>query len=1170
MTMFLAIFAITSQTAAAQVSEPTLTQMWKHTENLPSPGWGSYVKDATGKDGKVYIQTQASSSIAVWDENGVWDVTIGSGGGVGICLDGVGNIIAACDASGSTVPANFVVIPEGSTTSQELKLTLTAPGRSDYLGGASGDILSVEGGKLYIYGSGQSAINVVTIKEGVQTDCVSVATSVAGDETSIAYPVAGDDNAFLVHKRGNQAIYLNDGAGNETELTTPNINTTAASSMFQLDGVNYVVYNIGVNYGDGFSIANMETGEVVATHEAETAGGTTNGSYSNQSTCEVVSDTKVNIYVYTAAMMIAKYEFEVPAVEYDPIYLIGEVNSLGWVPNVGATLESTDGITYTGTVSFDGTSEEYYSYFGIATKLGETDLDWDTLNANRYGAAADGEILANDAETAIVEGSAAFKILTTEYVVTVNMTDKTIKAVATGELPVIPEVVYPDAVYLIGGGIEGAGEWDPEDGLYVAKVEDTEATYFIEGVVFTAETTEWKISEILASWDDNAAYLYGATADAMTVSGEEYAIAKGAGYNFKTAAGTYNIFIDLVEGVLVCDEVIVPVADRAIYAYGLKSYSEDDMNFITFSLNTDAERVEVIFKDAEGNVVGTIDGETEKGEQTIGIGKDAFIGQDLTWEVKATGAAIDAYNRITDAASDYAFYAPYGVSVDNNPESANFGNVYVTNSGNDAAGDYSLAGLAAFTPDLVRYSVDGTNLFTGGITARNGSTAYDYRKVEVLADGSIVIGSDVKCYSQLYKTTFSEMANDWTAMFVGTQDADTGNITNEDGETISSPVAAIAVEGKGADQKIWTLNGYYLSFTGVSCYNVGENETISTVADKTYAAPEGQIISSSSSMLADGLGGYWVTQYRASGNSTQPSVAHYNAEGVRDYVRYTADTDLEANFCQAGGIAINEAGDVIALAYSTGTVRTYELVYDEAGAPTLTFITEFAAGIGSNINEIAFDYAGNIHLVSNSGEWYAAYSGITADNTSTVPAAAAYALDFAEPIPADRAIFAYGLYAMESDDNYELFYSLNTDATSVEIIIKDAEGNQVGEVISGGIAKGDNYAIVAKSDYAGENLSWEVKATGSAITEYAKITEATSDYAFYAPYGVAVDNNPESAQFGYVYVTNSGNDTAGDYSLVGLAAYDPSLTRYEANVSNLFNGGVTARTGGTEIGRAHV
>ena len=74
------------------------------------------------------------------------------------------------------------------------------------------------------------------------------------------------------------------------------------------------------------------------------------------------------------------------------VYMLGEVEGHSWAPNVGVPMSSTDGNTFTATVTFNGEHSEEdaaVSYFSFTTKLGVDDEDWAGIHDYRLSPVAD-------------------------------------------------------------------------------------------------------------------------------------------------------------------------------------------------------------------------------------------------------------------------------------------------------------------------------------------------------------------------------------------------------------------------------------------------------------------------------------------------------------------------------------------------------------------------------------------------------------------------------------------------------------------------------------------------------------------------------------------------------------------------------------------------------------
>ena len=135
--------------------------------------------------------------------------------------------------------------------------------------------------------------------------------------------------------------------------------------------------------------------------------------------------------------------------------------------------------------------------------------------------------------------------------------------------------------------------------------------------------------------------------------------------------------------------------------------------------------------------------------------------------------------------------------------------------------------------------------------------------------------------------------------------------------------------------------------------------------------------------------------------------------------------------------------------------------------------------------------------------------------------------------------YAYGLKSDLSDDEktVTLTYSLNANATSVNIVILDGE-TVVKTQTSTGTAQGTHSVEVSTDGFdKGKTLSWQVEVEGAGVTDVECTNDATErKYMFYRPQGVAIDNNPESDFFGRIYIAlpRGGYDHTK-----GIVVFDP-------------------------------
>lgn len=147
--------------------------------------------------------------------------------------------------------------------------------------------------------------------------------------------------------------------------------------------------------------------------------------------------------------------------------------------------------------------------------------------------------------------------------------------------------------------------------------------------------------------------------------------------------------------------------------------------------------------------------------------------------------------------------------------------------------------------------------------------------------------------------------------------------------------------------------------------------------------------------------------------------------------------------------------------------------------------------------------------------------------------------------------FAYGLSSSPNPDQTELTinYSLNADATSATFVLLDGDKEILSQALSG-ITKG-TYTATVKLDRPdmplGKKLSWRIEVNGNSVEQP---TQELTDYGLYCPHGLAIDNNPESENFGRILVSESMHAVASKSATTyisggkgaGLYVFNPDFT----------------------------
>lgn len=292
--------------AVSMANAQTLTQDWKYTDELPGASdarWG------TGFDGKIWTNNKTTSHLIYWDKDGKTELQTGTNG-TAISVDDAGNILINSGFPNAASSTAFYILPAGGDAVQTLTVTMpdgATSGRMDFMGRANGNILSEEGGAIYLCTQNSTAVAKIFIANGVQVPekSKSFAVETAGGTDGVAQPLDNNpenDNYVACPNRTLKGFigYTNVGA-----------NSTAAGDVVTLNGVTYSIEPTGTDYCDGFQIVDRSTDKVVATHEEEysTAAARPN---QNALTAEKVDEYTANIYQYVPGQLVAKYTFSLP------------------------------------------------------------------------------------------------------------------------------------------------------------------------------------------------------------------------------------------------------------------------------------------------------------------------------------------------------------------------------------------------------------------------------------------------------------------------------------------------------------------------------------------------------------------------------------------------------------------------------------------------------------------------------------------------------------------------------------------------------------------------------------------------------------------------------------------------------------------------------------------
>ena len=391
--MLTGIFALTPAADAVSPMTSNLKLEWMNTDVAPLE---LDVRQAVGKDGKLYLQNKATGKIEVWDQTGKVS-EIPSGKGTNITLDDAGNIIVRIGEFNT----NYVdtrdelrIIPADGSEAIDIPLSGIPAGRADFWGHIRGNVLDkTDGGFLYTGVTWQPQLIEIPIIDGQQDVTNTYPYSyfspfgVSGQFASTTV-ISGwegiEDLAMLspLYNKTNcnsiQKMKLDDDGNwvHDSYYITPGHSGCAGFYIFKIKDQKYIVYPSGATNADGFTVSKLATkatSEIedsdtevkVATKYADekddhTAMYINNAYFGNHLTAEVINDHQAYIYQYYPKGYIAKF--------------LLTVDSPDGIENVEAnqaTVTAGNGeITVQGEVS----SIEVYTVGGVLVSRDETNV----------------------------------------------------------------------------------------------------------------------------------------------------------------------------------------------------------------------------------------------------------------------------------------------------------------------------------------------------------------------------------------------------------------------------------------------------------------------------------------------------------------------------------------------------------------------------------------------------------------------------------------------------------------------------------------------------------------------------------------------------------------------------------------------------------------------------
>lgn len=474
-------------------------------------------------------------------------------------------------------------------------------------------------------------------------------------------------------------------------------------------------------------------------------------------------------------------------------------------------------------------------------------------------------------------------------------------------------------------------------------------------------------------------------------------------------AGQAQIIVTTIDGGYsdTCDVTVYGYMSDAeaqrIWAYDLRLTSNLDTHTFNFKSVADATDGYLVFLDEAGIEVGRYQlDHVVRGANTITLTDQDIPTPNirLNWGVELHADAIKetaTLVEITDQSTGkYKFYLPQGVAVDNNPESNYFGQLYVAAAtcGDKADSNresQQQAGLFIFDPLLHELNpINNSGIIPSNVTF---DLTYSASNTNTRRQQMHRIAVD----PVTHHVAFAYYLNSATGAYAMDPANFAGAATNlVAGAGDITKVNSLCFDKEGT---LYVMdNAYYDANEGSTGRIYKVQNGVTSQFSKWYGWA-----SFDNAIVSDGRGGLWVAQYRSNFDGFV-ALSHLNSAGRGDFcINNVTNTALletytsgsETNGSYRGQVAYNEREDI--LAFGGGrVVQLFKVSYDANGVPTLTKFAKtepLGTSYKTNIDGIAFDYAGDLYVTTAWSEKMCKYAVPTENNVCFVPAQKAQVID---------------------------------------------------------------------------------------------------------------------------------------------------------------------------------
>jgi hypothetical protein len=438
------------------------------------------------------------------------------------------------------------------------------------------------------------------------------------------------------------------------------------------------------------------------------------------------------------------------------------------------------------------------------------------------------------------------------------------------------------------------------------------------------------------------------------------------------------------------------------FAYNLDAKVKGDKVIVNFDLNAEAESAEVQFYNGEELVyTEAISEELASGAQSVTV-ESSKLGADpttLNFKVAVTGkGSLD----VLRMGASLKVWGPYGMAINNNPASKNFGQVLIAESYPQEIAEVYIShdkpgAIYAFGPDFKPINAaDGTPGFYGGLPIRGEdplsivgtSYKFDLKDLRFTDDGRLFVARAAGLTpSSVYEINPEDLNEPWKPVFTGGELDEATGITYVGDDEQTRMALSLAFDGAGEDLKMFVLGGqrsaggYFATDYNCSVYNLGTAKEWTGAPSANFVPLDGVYTKSpvDVGIFEDGQGGLWYIQRRSDVSAEVPAIKHFDAEGNEDYSNISSTT-------VGGRIAVTTNGNYLAIPTANGTVVLYETNYVPMENGKIFLNPKKTINVGeSRVTALAFDYADNLYVASASTETFSRYTIPTENKVVVTP-----------------------------------------------------------------------------------------------------------------------------------------------------------------------------------------